>query len=60
MVILTKRSITTLIYKSMKLNFMELHVAYTEQLSLTAGTKDIDSNNNCYTAKSETQILFTG
>ena len=25
---------------------------------LTAGTNDINSNNNCYTAKSETQ--FTG
>ena len=39
----------------MKLNFMEL--AYTTE-HLTAGTKNINSNNNCYTAKSETQ--FTG
>ena len=31
----------------MKLNLMEL--AYTEHL--TAGTNDINSNNNCYTAK---------
>ena len=54
MVIPRKRSIITLVYKSMKLNLMEL--AYTEHL--TAGTNDINSNNNCYTAKSETQ--FTG
>ena len=54
MVIPRKRSITTLVYKSMKLNFMEL--AYTEHL--TAGTNDINSNNNCHTAKSETQSLI--
>ena len=52
MVIPSKRSITTLVYKSMKLNF----ISYTKHL--TPGTNDINSNNNCYTAKSETQ--FTG
>ena len=52
MVIPSKRSIITLVYKSMKLNF----ISYTKHL--TAGTYDINSNNNCYTAKSETQ--FTG
>ena len=55
MVFPRKRSIITLVYKSMKLHLMEL--AYTEHL--TAGTNDIyNSNNNCYTDKSETQ--FTG
>ena len=64
MVIPSKRSIT-LVYKSMKLNF----ISYTKHLtagtakfaiikSPYTGTNDINSNNNCYTAKSETQ--FTG
>ena len=51
MVIPSKRSMITLVYKSMKLNF----ILYTKHF--TAGTNDInstDSNNNCYTAKSET------
>ena len=38
----------------MKLNF----ISYTKHLHVTAGTNDINSNNNCYTAKSETQLFY--
>ena len=52
MVIPSKRSITTLVYKSMKLNF----ISYTKHF--TAGTNDINSNNNILLNQKQLQVSF--